>query len=151
MALQGVAQEAEATLEWVPAIDAPKELTHGGPVESTLGMTDVVDRHIQLRQDMSEADTAIVMVHELAHVMLHGADIWGAVALLLPEDVREVEAETVTQLVSERLGLPFADSQANRHCLRQLSSAYANATGNSWAAISTASLPASPLPCHPSG
>jgi DNA primase len=74
-----------------------------GPCGSANGLTDFGARSVRVRADVSTAQAAKTLAHELAHVLLHG-----------PKEVRyfacrgrcEVEAESVAYVVAGWAGLP---------------------------------------------
>jgi DNA primase len=77
-----------------------------GPCGPANGLTDFTTRTVRVRADVSPAQAAKTLAHELAHVVLHG-----------PEKVRyfacrgrcEVEAESVAYIVAGWAGLPTDD------------------------------------------
>ena len=70
------------------------------------GMTD--GKRILVKQGLSPAEETSVLLHELAHVMLHGGDDKPQSRTVL-----EVEAESVAFIVGESLGLQCIQSSCN--------------------------------------
>jgi antirestriction protein ArdC len=69
------------------------------------GVTDRVTRMVTVREDLPDAQAVKTLAHELAHVMLHGADAPAS----MTRERAEVEAESVAYLVTTAHGLDAAD------------------------------------------
>jgi hypothetical protein len=69
------------------------------------GRTDFHTHTVTLRRDLSQAQTAKTIAHELAHMELHGP---GQPGWSLKRAVKEVEAESVAWLVGRHWGLDAA-------------------------------------------
>ncbi len=77
---------------------------HRGDCGGANGITDFLGRTVTVRADVSEAQAAKTLAHELGHVLLHDiAEHRGA------RDRNEVEAESVAYLVCEHLGISAGD------------------------------------------
>jgi hypothetical protein len=71
------------------------------PIETAAnGFCDYSAKRICVRPDVSDAQAAKTIVHELAHALMHGPDVDG-----LTRDVAEVEAESVAFIVATAAGL----------------------------------------------
>ena len=75
------------------------------------GYYSLSERHIYLRDGMSQAQTVSAAIHEIAHAMLHSKDILDAEKLENPEAKpkskaqKEVEAESVSYAVCQYYGI----------------------------------------------
>ena len=67
------------------------------------GYADFERRLVVLRDDLSGAQTAMTLIHELGHVLLH------QVTDLCDREIAEVEAESIAFVVSSALGLDTSD------------------------------------------
>lgn len=67
------------------------------------GFTRPLDRVVRVRDDVSDAMAARVLCHELAHVLLHADNIED---YAMHRGVSEVEAESISHIVSDVCGLP---------------------------------------------
>lgn len=79
-----------------------------GSCDGANGVTDFLDRTIQVRDDVEDAQAVKTLIHELGHVLLH--DPAGDIAAIeLCRGKREVEAESVAYLVAAHHGLATDD------------------------------------------
>ncbi|MCA2977024.1 MAG: ImmA/IrrE family metallo-endopeptidase [Myxococcaceae bacterium] len=90
---------------WLPALEVATArlgvTVEAGPVpRGAIGVA-LPGGRIRLRRDVSEAEQAVTLVHELAHSLLGHLDERQE----LDERQREAEAEAVSWVVSKRLGL----------------------------------------------
>lgn len=93
-ALAGQIAAAGYTLNRVP----PQTL-HGAN-----GITRLLDRAVEVRDDVDEAQAVKTLAHELAHVRLHGPDQPNS-----SREQREVEAESVAYLIMSSHGVAAED------------------------------------------
>lgn len=79
-----------------------------GAIGGANGMTDFATRTVLVRADVTDAQAAKTLAHELAHVLLHDprADPTWAMPC---REVKEVEAESVAYLVTAHAGLDSSD------------------------------------------
>ena len=66
-------------------------------------------KEIVLRNDMSESMTVKVLIHEIAHSMLHGKEMFEAgldnTSFINKRDIKEIQAESVAYVVCQDLGI----------------------------------------------
>lgn len=67
------------------------------------GYCDFSSKQIGVRPDVSAAQAAKTLVHELGHALLHGDELPGS------KEVAEVEVESVAYIVCDALGLDSGD------------------------------------------
>ena len=81
-------------------------------LDNAYGYFSPTDNHIVLRDDMSEEMTIKVLVHEMAHSMLHGKDMLVEgiedTSFLGKKDLKEIQAESVAYCVCDSLGIDSA-------------------------------------------
>ncbi len=67
------------------------------------------ENHIVLRDDMSEEMTVKVLIHEMAHSLLHGEQMLvegvGDTSFIGKKDIKEIQAESVAYIVCDGLGI----------------------------------------------
>lgn len=73
------------------------------------GLTDYLARTVSVREDLSPAEQDETLVHELAHVQMHGPDNLDAAR---HRGIREVEAESVAVMVAAAHGMDAAAPSA---------------------------------------
>ncbi|MCQ9386976.1 ImmA/IrrE family metallo-endopeptidase [Brevibacterium sp. 50QC2O2] len=97
---EGVARQIEAegfTVVWVP---------HEGMIHGANGLTDFGARTVAVRENMPEAAQVKTLVHELAHVLLHGPENPDASG---HRGISEVEADSVALMVAASHGMDTSD------------------------------------------
>jgi hypothetical protein len=130
--LSGAAPEAL----WVTLaarIDAAGFTLQRGDCGPANGWTDHRNKIVRVRDDVSSAQGAKTLAHELAHVLLHS----DRAAYPRCRDVAEVEAESVAYLVCHAAGLP-SDAYTFPYVARWAKGDLARVQGAATRAISTA-------------
>ncbi|GAA2963178.1 ArdC-like ssDNA-binding domain-containing protein [Microbacterium schleiferi] len=97
---EGIAAQVEAagfTVSRVP---------HEGMIHGANGLTDFSARTVAVRENMPEAAQVKTLVHELAHVLLHGPDNADATG---HRGIGEVEADSVALMVAAAHGMDTSD------------------------------------------
>lgn len=91
---------------------------HGGTIHGANGLTDFQARTVAVREDMSDAAQVKTLIHELAHVLMHGPDNEDAVR---HRGIGEVEAESVALMIGAAHGMdttgytiPYVSTWASR-------------------------------------
>ncbi|MFA5712156.1 ImmA/IrrE family metallo-endopeptidase, partial [Mycolicibacterium sp.] len=96
----GVARLVEA--EGFTVVRVP----HEGMIHGANGLTDFEARTVAVRENMPEAAQVKTLVHELAHVLMHGADNPDATG---HRGISEVEADSVALVVAAAHGMDTSD------------------------------------------
>lgn len=78
-------------------------------IQGADGLTHYGTRVVSVREDLSPAEQAVTLVHELAHVRMHGPDSEDAAR---HRGIREVEAESVAVMVAAAHGMDAAAPSA---------------------------------------
>lgn len=79
---------------------------HEGMIHGANGVTDFGARTVAVRENMPEAAQVKTLVHELAHVLLHGPDNADATG---HRGIGEVEADSVALMVASAHGMDTSD------------------------------------------
>jgi len=124
------------------------EVENAAAIGGANGLTSFADRRVSVRADMDEAARAKTLLHEAAHVFLHGEPPGST----LPRALKEVEAESVAFVVAAAHGMdtgsysfPYVAAWAGPDGAKAVASSQARV-----ARAATALLAASPAP-HASG
>ena len=67
------------------------------------GYCDFLNKTIAVRPDVAPAQAVKTLVHELAHALLHGDEVFR------PREIQEVEVESVAYIVCDAIGLDTSD------------------------------------------
>jgi len=93
VAVMALIESAGYTVDTVPDAKA---------IAGANGLTNWGAKSVLIRSDMTDAAMVKTLIHEAAHVLLHGEDASG----LLGRGQREVEAESVAYVVAHAHGMP---------------------------------------------
>ena len=67
------------------------------------GYCDILNKEIAVRPDVAPAQAVKTLVHELAHALLHGDEVFR------PREIQEVEVESVAYIVCDAIDLDTSD------------------------------------------
>ncbi|GEB96292.1 ImmA/IrrE family metallo-endopeptidase [Microbacterium lacticum] len=81
---------------------AVRRVPDAAAIEGAYGLTQYRTRTVSVREDLSSAEQAVTLVHELAHVRMHGPDNEDGTR---HRGIREVEAESVAVMVAAAHGM----------------------------------------------